>query len=53
VVVVKLAGAALTVVATPLVVVRTGVIVATGISLGPTETQGFRSTIASSQYLQE
>jgi hypothetical protein len=44
VVAVKLAGAALMVVAKPLIVVRTGVIVATGLPLASTETQGLRGS---------
>jgi hypothetical protein len=48
---VKLARAALIVVATPLMLVRTGVIVATGVPLASTETQGFGSanTLGQSQ----
>ena len=42
VVAVRLAGAALMVVATPLIVVRTGVTVAIGLPLASTETQGLR-----------
>lgn len=42
VVAVRVAGAALIVVATPLTVVRTGVMVATGRPLASTETQGSR-----------
>ena len=37
---VKLAGAALIVVSTPLIVERTGVIVATGLPFASTDTQG-------------
>jgi hypothetical protein len=49
VVAVKLAGAALIVVATPLTVERTGVIVATGFPLASTDTQGSRGLSVTEQ----